>query len=55
MCAQLHPTSATSASVQVQQDEEEEQDKKQPAIEGVVADEDQDSEPSSDGIWSQMW
>jgi len=39
-----HPDAATSASAQ----EEEEQDVKQPAGEGEVADEDQDSEPSSD-------
>ena len=48
-----HPNAAISASAQQEDDEEEEQsNKKQPteeeAEEGEVADEDQDSEPSSD-------
>ena len=44
-----HPDTATSASAQGKEVEaEEEQGLKQPAVEGEVADEDQDSEPSSD-------
>ena len=42
-----HPNAAASASAQQEDDDEEQTNNKQPA-EGVVADEDQDSEPSSD-------
>ena len=44
-----HPNAATSASAQQEEEgKEEEQANKQPAEAGEVADEDQDSEPSSD-------
>ena len=49
-----HPDTATSASEQGEEVEaEEEQSLKQPAVEGEVADEDQDSEPSSDVVDSK--
>ena len=54
-----HPDTATSASEQGEEVEaEEEQSLKQPAVEGEVADEDQDSEPSSDVVdskWRRLY